>query len=115
MLQKTLTRYEGWIVIIHPSVILPDDFWDIVENECTDPEIMYGAETLLYDSIDCPHYDAYESEDLSCNGYLQIYHNGRYSPTNKIYSEKPNSALLFRNQWPRRHKLPMYIKYIICN
>jgi hypothetical protein len=114
LLQKRLTRYMGWIMLVHPRVILPDGFWDIIESECTDPEVLYGAETLLYDNLDTPHYDPFESDDISCNGYFQIYHNGRYPPGDKIYSAvKPNPDTLFRDRWPRCHKLPMYIKFIL--
>jgi hypothetical protein len=113
LLQKKLSRWTDWIVIIHPRVILPDDFWDIIESECTDPEIMYGADPLIYDTVEQPYEDPYESENLSCNGYLQIYHNGRYPPFNKIYSEKSNADTLFRDLWTKRRKLPLNIKYIM--
>jgi hypothetical protein len=114
LLQKRLTRYEDWIIIIHPRVILPDDFWDILESECTNPEALYGADTLLYDSIDILHVDLYEGESISCNGYLQIYSNAaRYPPVNKIYSDKFNSDILFRDLWTKCNLLPLNIKFIL--
>lgn len=114
-IQKKIFRWTDWIVVIHPRVMLPDDFWDIIESECTDPEVLYGADPLIYDSVDVPHDDPFESEDLSCNGYLQIYHNGRYPPVNKIYSEKCDSDIIFRDRWTKRRKLPLNIKYIMSS
>jgi len=39
---------NSWIVVIEDNVILPSNFWEILQNECTDPSKVYGVDSIVY-------------------------------------------------------------------
>lgn len=117
VLQKRLIHRGEWVVIVHPKVILPSNFFEVVESECTDPDAIYGAERRHYHTFTehkkTEPFDAMFFEDGEiAHGYLQIYWNGsRYGPKDKTYPVD-GTDICFRNRWKKIVKLPLYVDYI---
>ena len=118
VLQRKLDHKGEWVAIVHPNVIIPSDFFDIVKNECTNPNVIYGAERICHrtveDYVNNKLFESiYEQNEEIANGYLQVYWNGsRYGPKNKIYSVKDTDAS-FKNRWKKIVKLPLFVNYIL--
>lgn len=132
ILQKALPCNGEIVVIVHPSVVLPPNFFDVIRAECGDPEILYGAKCQRYNTIQDLHNgdpvtDLHYVEDSSSeigNEYLQVYINcHRFGPKDKMYPV-PSRALsrrvvrdinvsdVFKKRYAKTFALPFFIDFV---
>ena len=116
ILQRPLEKRTGvWYVVIAPNVAVPDDFWDILEAECTNDATLYGAEKIDYacptDLVNgIPVIQVFEKMSEIGLGHLQVYCNAAMQgPTNKVID---CSDVMFRQRFASVVSLPMYVSYI---